>query len=143
MYRYNLICRPRWPLCSFVGFLPSSFACRPLCSMSDYDPPSVGAPPGKKAGADPSLPLSPASKARQPSANDGGVTSAGGDFSPSRPPPSSAAPHAGGKGTSTLDKILGLGFDVHAAALDQLIAFLQFFRPSLSERAQENSWSRV
>ena len=30
--------------------------------MSDYDPPSVGAPPGKKAGADPSLPLLPATK---------------------------------------------------------------------------------
>ena len=31
---------------------------------------------------------------------------------------------------------------VHAAALDQLIAFLKFFRPSLSERAQEQAWSR-
>ena len=46
--------------------------------MSDYDPPSIGAPPGKKAGRAPSLLpfISATTKARQPSANDGGVTSA-------------------------------------------------------------------
>ena len=44
--------------------------------MSDYDPPSNGAPPEKKAGRVPSLPSLTAHKARQPSANDGGVTSA-------------------------------------------------------------------
>ena len=139
---YNLICRPRWPLCSFVGFLPSSFACRPLCAMSDYDPPSIGLPPEKKAERTPLSPSSSATKASQPSANDGGAAGAEGDSSPPRSPPSSGASRAGGKGISTLDYIINLGFDVHVAALDQLIAFLRFFRPSLSERAQENSWSR-